>query len=99
MQLKLQQNGEGTDHLLGECAGENLAPYNWAHSAKGAHPGRKTCRSRGIKVAAPPLDSPCNMPVTYPGDSKKLVKSSKGRSGPTINMKTRLGSMNKDLRN
>jgi len=33
-------------------------------------------------VAAPPLDSPCDGPVTYPGDTKILVKSSKGRSGP-----------------
>jgi hypothetical protein len=46
---------------------------------------RKACRSRGIKVAAPPLDSPCDRPVTYQGDSKTLVKSSKGRSGPTLN--------------
>jgi hypothetical protein len=37
-------------------------------------------------VVAPPLDSPCDRPVTYPGDSKILVKSSKGRSGPTLNM-------------
>jgi len=28
-------------------------------------------------VAAPPLDSPCDRPVTYPEDSKTLVKSSK----------------------
>jgi len=34
-------------------------------------------------VAAPPLDSPCDGPVTYPGDTKILVKSSKERSGPT----------------
>jgi len=33
----------------------------------------------------PPLDSPCDGPVTYPGDTKILVKSSKGRSGPTLN--------------
>jgi len=33
-------------------------------------------------VAAPPLDSPCDGPVTYPGDTKILVKSSKERSGP-----------------
>ena len=39
--------------------------------------------SRGIKVAAPPLDSPCDGPVTYPGDTKILVISSKGRNGPT----------------
>jgi len=73
MQLKLQQTGEG--------AGESPAPWNWAHSAKGANPYRKACRSRGIKVAAPPLDSHCDGPVTYPGDTKILVKSSKGRSG------------------
>jgi hypothetical protein len=36
-------------------------------------------------VAAPPLDSLCERPVTYPGDSKILIKSSKGRSGPTLN--------------
>jgi hypothetical protein len=35
-------------------------------------------------VAAPSLDSPCDGSVTYPGDTKILVKSSKGRSGPTI---------------
>ena len=40
MQLKLQQKEEG--------AGESPAPQNWAHSAKGAHPYRKACRSRGI---------------------------------------------------
>ena len=47
-------------------------------------PYRKACRSRGIKVAAPPLDSTCDGPVTYPGDTKIQVKSSKGRSGPTL---------------
>ena len=52
------------------------------HSARGAHPYRKACRSRGVKVAAPLLDSPCDWPVTYPGDAKILVKSSKRRSGP-----------------
>jgi hypothetical protein len=41
-------------------------------------------------VAAPPLDSPCGGPVTYPGDIKTLVKSSKGRSGPTLNFITNL---------
>jgi hypothetical protein len=34
----------------------------------------------------PPLDSPCEGPVTYPGDIKTLVKSSKERSGPTLNV-------------
>jgi len=91
MQLKLQQTGEG--------AGESPAPSNWAHSAKGAHPYRKPCRSRGIKVAAPPLDSPCDGPVTYPGDTKILVKSSKGRSGPTLNTTSRPGLTDKDLGN
>ena len=43
-------------------------------SAKGAHPYRKACGSRGIKVAAPLLDSPCDSPVTYPGDSKNTRK-------------------------
>jgi len=41
-------------------------------------------------VTAPTLDSPCDGPVTYPGDTKILVKSSKGRSGPTLNSTTRL---------
>jgi hypothetical protein len=44
----------------------------------------KACRSRGIKVAAPPLDLLCDRPITYPGDSKILEKSSKGRSGPFL---------------
>ena len=56
MQLKLQQSGEGT----GECP----VPLNWAQSAREAHPNRKTCKSRGMKVAAPPLD----LPITYQGD-------------------------------
>jgi len=47
-----------------------------SHSTKAAHPYKKACRSRGIKVAAPPLDSPCDRPVTYPGDIKTLIKSS-----------------------
>jgi hypothetical protein len=67
MQLKLQQTGEG--------AGERPAPSNWAHSAKRAHPYRRA--SRGIKMAATPLDSLCERPVTYPGDIKTLIKSSK----------------------
>jgi hypothetical protein len=50
----------------------------------GAHPYRKACRSRGIKVADPPLDSPCDGPVTYPGDIKTLRIPSKGRSRPTL---------------
>ena len=50
---------------------------NFKHSAKGAHPYRKACRSRDINVAAPPLDSSCDGPVTYSGDTKILVKSSK----------------------
>jgi hypothetical protein len=37
-------------------------------------------------VAAPPLDSPCDGPVTYPGDTKILEKSSE-RSGPTRKMR------------
>jgi len=36
-------------------------------------------------VAAPPLGSPCGGPVTYPGDTKMLIKSSKGRRGWTLN--------------
>jgi len=47
-------------------------------------------------VAAPPLDSLCDGPVTYPGDTKILVKSSKGRSGPTLKTTTRSGLTNKD---
>jgi len=74
MQLKLQQTGEGK--------GESPAPLNWAHSAKGAHPYRKACRSRGIKTTTLPLDSPCDGPVTYPGDIKTLIKSLKGKNGP-----------------
>jgi len=50
-------------------------------------------------VAAPPLDSPRDGPVTYPGDIKILIKSSKGISGPTLNMTTRLGLTDKDLGN
>jgi hypothetical protein len=57
--------------------------------AKGVHPYRKACRSRGMKVAAPPLDSPCDRPVTYAGDSKTLIKSSIGISGPTLSVTTR----------
>jgi len=37
-------------------------------------------------VAATPLDSPSDGPVTYPGDTKIIVKSSKGRSGLTLSM-------------
>ena len=66
---------------------------------RNTHPYRKACRSRGIKVAAPLLDSPCDRPVTYPGDSKTLVKSLKGRSRPTLNMTTQLGFTDKDLGN
>jgi len=44
-------------------------------------------------VAAPPLDSLCNGPVTYPGDTKILVKSSKGRSGPTLNTTTKIKNL------
>jgi len=33
-------------------------------------------------VAAPPLDLPCDGPVTYPGDIKTLRIPSKGRSRP-----------------
>ena len=36
-------------------------------------------------MAAPPLDSPCDGPVTYPEDIKTLRIPSKGRSGPTLN--------------
>ena len=36
-------------------------------------------------MAPPPLHSPCDGPVTYPGFTKILVKSSKGRSVPTLN--------------
>jgi len=73
MQLKLQQTGEG--------AGESPEHQNWAHSAQGAHPYRKSCRPRGIKVAAPPLDSPCDGSVTYPGDSKHYSKNPQKEKG------------------
>ena len=85
----MQQTGEG--------AGESPAPQNWAHAAKGAHPYRKVCKSRGIKVAAPPKDSPCDGPVTCPEDIKTLVKSIRGKSGPILDMTTRLGLTDKDL--
>jgi hypothetical protein len=42
--------------------------------------------SRGIKVAAPLLDSHCDGPITHPGDIKTLGIPSKGRSEPTLNM-------------
>ena len=35
-------------------------------------------------MAAPPLDLPCDGPVTYPGDIKTLRIRSKGRSGPSL---------------
>ena len=60
----------------------SLSSFVIPSSAKGEHPYRKACRSRAIKVAAPPLDSPCEGPVTYPGDIKTLIKFPKGRSGP-----------------
>jgi hypothetical protein len=41
-------------------------------------------------VAAPPLDSPCDGPVTYPGDTKILVKSSKGKKITFKNEKKKL---------
>jgi len=37
-------------------------------------------------VVAPPLDSPCDGPVTYPGDTKntrKILKRKKGTDGKT----------------
>jgi hypothetical protein len=37
-------------------------------------------------VAAPPLDLPCNRPVTCPGDSKLLVKTS-GRTNFILGIK------------
>ena len=45
-------------------------------------------------MAAPPLDSPYDGPVAYPGDTEILVKSSKGRSGPTLNTSTRRSGYN-----
>jgi len=60
MQLKLQQLGEG--------AGECPVPLNWAQSGREAHPTRKACESRGMKLAALPLDLPCKWPITYQGD-------------------------------
>jgi len=51
-------------------------------------------------VAAPPLDSPCDGPVTYPGDNEAILeKSSRARIGPTLNMTTRQGLMDKELGN
>ena len=37
-------------------------------------------------MAAPPLDSPRDGPVTYPGDIKTCIKSSKERNRPTLNI-------------
>ena len=37
-------------------------------SARGAHPSRKACKFRGMKVAARPLDLPCESRVTFQGD-------------------------------
>jgi len=59
MQLKLQQ--------LGTRAGECPIPLNWVQSTRGAHPTRKACKSRGMKVAALPLDLHCKWPITYQG--------------------------------
>ena len=50
-------------------------------------------------MAAPPLDSHFDGQVNYPGDTKILVKSSKERSGPTLNTTTRPGLADKDLGN
>ena len=36
-------------------------------------------------MTAPPLVLPCDVPVSYPQNTKILVKPSKGRSGPTLN--------------
>jgi len=38
-------------------------------------------------VAVPPLDSPCDGPVTYPGDIKTLIKSSKGGTNFILRIK------------
>jgi hypothetical protein len=77
LQLKQQQTGE--------AAGESQAPWNWAHSAKGAQCYRKACRSRGIEMAAPPLDSPCDRPVIsrWQHNTRKILKR---RSGSTLNI-------------
>jgi hypothetical protein len=48
-------------------------------------------------VAAPPLDSPCDGLVTYPGDNNILEIYSERRSGPTLSMTTRPGLTDKDL--
>jgi len=48
-------------------------------------------------VAAPPLDLPCNGPVTYPGDIKTLRIPSKGTSGPTLNYNTLIIQYNYDV--
>jgi hypothetical protein len=52
----------------GKGAGEGPLPLNWAQAATEAHPNRKARKSRGMKVAVPPLDVPCTRPVTYQGD-------------------------------
>ena len=50
-------------------------------------------------MAGPPLDSLSDGSVTYPGDTKILVKFTKERSGPTLNTTTRPGITDKDLGN
>ena len=50
-------------------------------------------------MAAPPLVSPCDEPVTYPGDIKTLRIPSKGRSGPTcIREKTGAENIVKEIK-
>jgi hypothetical protein len=68
MQRNLQQTAEGAD----ECP----APWNWAPSARGAHPNRQACRPGGIKLAAPPLDWPCGRQVTCEGGILKHSENS-----------------------
>ena len=47
-------------------------------------------------MAAPLLDPTCDGPVTYPGDTKILIKSSNGRNGQTLNMMSVLCRHNTD---
>jgi hypothetical protein len=82
MQLKMQQTCEG--------ACECTAHYNWAQSGRWVHPHRTAYRTRGIKVAAPPLGLPSERQVTYPGDilyysrNLKIKKKSKKERSVTL---------------
>ena len=58
-------------------------------SARGAHPSRKACKSRGIKVAARPLDSNLRKAVNLSRRHLKLLlkPSKRGRTNFTLRVK------------